>query len=444
MVVKTDLLVIGGGPSGLVSALRASEMGLDVVLAEKNDIGGVCLNKGCIPSKALANTADLVYYPNNSEEMGVEGDVKIDYKKTVEWSDGNIDKIVSNSKKHLKKSGVDVRMDKASFISSNEAKVGKEKVKFDNAIIATGSVPTEIPNLPFDNESVISSDQFFKMDSLPEEFIIIGAGYIGMELGTISHKLGSEVTILEAEKQILPQFSRRVITPISRKAKKIGLNIKLNQMVQDLEKKDDKVVLKTEDDEFAADKCLISVGRNPSTDGLGLSNTDVELDENGFVKTDESFETDDSGIYAVGDVSGGKMLAHEGYNEASIAVDTILGKSKEKSLIPAVVFTDPQLSQVGELNGYNVGRASFRAVGAAYTKNKVMGTVRIAVDNNGVVKGGQIVGPEASEIIHEVAVAVENKLPAEDIVGTVHAHPTVSEGIVLAVEDALDLPSSSI
>lgn len=445
MTVQTDLLIIGAGPGGLVSALRGSELGLDVILAEKGDVGGVCLNRGCIPSKALANAADLVYYPNNSEDLGVKGDVEVDFERTSEWANENVDTLVSNAEKHLNRNGVDIRNEEASFISSDKAEVGEETVEFDNAVIATGSVPAEIPNMEFDGDLVVSSDHFFEMDSLPERLLIIGAGYIGMELGTISHKLGSDVTILEAERQILPHFNRRMVTPISRKAKKMGLDVKTNQMVSDLEKEDGEVILSTDDgEEFSADKCLISVGRVPVTDGLNLGETDVTVDEDGFIEVNDKGLTEDSNIYAIGDVVGGKMLAHKAYNEASVAVDSIVGRDNEKSSVPEVVFTDPQLAKIGEFEDYNVGRASFRGVGAAYTKNKAEGTLRIAVDDDGVIKGGQIVGPEASEIIHEIALAVENGLTVDDVVGTLHAHPTVSEGIVLAAEDAMDLPSSSI
>ncbi|KXA90090.1 hypothetical protein AKJ57_04460 [candidate division MSBL1 archaeon SCGC-AAA259A05] len=442
-----DLLVIGGGPAGLVAAIRAAEMGLDVTLAEKGELGGVCLNRGCIPSKSLATASDLAYYPRNSSKMGIKVDLEVDYEEIVSWSDSNIDRIVSGVNRMLDRADVDLKKAEASFISSNEAEISGEKLEFDKAIIATGSIPEGIPDIRVDHDRVINSEDFFDLTSLPEKIVVLGAGYVGMELGTICAKLGSDVTIVEMLDQILPNFSKRVVTPVARKGSKIGLDIQLGLKVTEVEIGDG-VIVRAEDENseertFYGDRCLVSVGRVPTTEGLELGNTDVELDEKGFVETCENFRTEDSNIYAVGDVVGGKMLAHEAYNDSVVAVDDILGGDSENSVIPEVVFTDPQIAKVGGFKEeYDIGRTSFRAVGAAHTKGKAEGVVQLAVDGEGVIRGGRIVGPYASEIIHEVAIAVENGLKARDVVRTVHAHPTISEGIMRAAEDAMDLPSS--
>lgn len=442
-------MVIGGGPAGLVAAVNAAENGLDVVLAERGELGGVCLNRGCIPSKSLATASDLVYYSRNSSKMGIKADLKIDYEKILSWFEGNIDRIRSGIIQMLKRAGVDLRRAEASFVSSNEAEISGEKLEFDKAIIATGSGPKGIQDIRIDHKRIINSDDFFDLTSLPKKMVVLGAGYVGMELGTICAKLGSEVVIIEMMDQILPDFSKRVVAPVARKGSRIGLDFQLGLKVTGVEV-DQGVIVRAEDENsreksFSGDKCLVSVGRTPTTKGLELENTDAEHDENGFVRTYENFRTQDPSIYAVGDVVGGKMLAHEAYQEAAVAVDDILGRDSGSSVIPEVVFTDPQIARVSEFKEeYNVGRASFRAVGAAYTKDKAEGIVQIAVDGKGIIKGGRIVGPYASEIIHEIVLAVENELKASDLVGTVHAHPTVSEAIMRAAEDAMDLPPSGI
>ncbi len=434
-----DLLVIGGGPGGLLAALRAEQSGLDVVLAEKNKIGGACLNRGCIPSKSLKTAAEIAHKAEESSDLGIEADPEIDCKRMMKWTSRNIRRLRAGSKKRVEKAGVDIKEAKAELVSSSQAEIDGETVEFENAIIASGSEPVKLPFCSYDKEETITSDEFFDMKELPEKIVIIGAGYIGMELGTICNKLGTDVTILEALDQILPQFDERVVKPIAKKAKKLGMDIRLDRSVCNVEK-GEKVAVECEDEKvYSADQVMVLCGRKPVTDGLGLENTDMELDDGGFVKTDDQFKTDDPRIYAVGDVAGGKMLAHEAYNEAVIAVESILGNEKQKSLIPAVVFTDPQLAKVGEFKEeYVTGSASFREVAAAYTKNEIEGKIKVAIDDEGILKAGTIVGVEASEIIHELALAVQNELPAEAVADTVHAHPTVSEGILLAVEDALD------
>ncbi|MFP4005712.1 MAG: dihydrolipoyl dehydrogenase [Candidatus Hadarchaeia archaeon] len=445
-MISKDLLVIGGGPGGLVSAMRGAQKGLDVLMAERRDIGGVCLNRGCIPSKSLKRASDIVYGSESADEMGINAQISVDYSKTIEWTRNNIGILTGGMEKRLKKAGVRIKKSEASFIDSGRAEVGDEEVEFENCVVATGSSPNQLPFCPFDSESVLNSDEFFDLDSLPEKFLVVGAGYIGMEIGMICNKLGSEVTILEALDQILPIFDKKTVKPISRKAKEMGMDIKLNRRVDSIESEKGEVEVRTKDgEEYSAEKVLLVCGRSPNTEGLNLEATDVELTEGGFLRTDDSFRTDDPGIYAVGDVVGGKMLAHEAYNEAVVAVESIFGGDVIKSLIPEVVFTDPELARVGEFREENrVGEVSLRQVPAAYTKNELDGQIRVSVDDNDVIKGGEIVGPMASEIIHQIGIAIQNEMKAEDIIETVHAHPTISEGVLLAVEDALDSPVSSL
>lgn len=434
-----DLLVIGGGPGGIVSALRAAKEGLDVTLAERDKMGGTCLNRGCIPSKALAHVADVVHNSQNNSEIGIEADVSLDYSKSVSWSNENIGSLVLGVKRKLKNSGIEVINSEAFFESSNRANIEGQEIEFERSIIATGSSPNVPPGIEVDHERVIDSNDFFEMTSLPESILILGAGYIGMELGTICRKLGSEVKIIEALDKILPSFDESITGPIDERGREIGLDIHLNREVGNIEKDGEFLKVHTRDETFSAKKCLVASGRFSQTEGLGLENTGVEFTEDHFIDVDDRFRTSDQNIYAVGDVVGGKMLAHEAYNEAVVAVDSILGKDTSKSGIPEVVFTDPQLARVGSFEkGHNTGKVSFKSVGAAYTKNQTEGMIEVSVDDERIIKGGRIVGPFASEIIHEIGIAVENELSAEQIVRTVHAHPTISEAVALAVEDAMD------
>lgn len=442
--MSRELLIIGGGPGGAVAALRAAKKELDVTLVEKDKIGGVCLNVGCIPSKILVNSSDIVYSAQNNEEMGINVEnLTVDFKKMSEYVHENVQKNVSGLKWRLKRAGVDIRKAKASFISSQKARVGDETIEFENAIIASGSTPRSLPNVQVDHEDIMNSADVFGLERLPSDMLIIGAGYIGMELGMVCRKLGVDITIMEIMDQILPPFDEEVVKPIQANAEKLGIQIYLNQKVSAINNEGDQIIIKTEQGKrFSAEECLISIGRKPFTNSLHLDNTKVELDSNGYIKTNKNQKTQDSNIYAVGDVTQGKMLAHKAYQDAVIAVDSILGEDTKKSPIPEVVFTDPPLARVGEIEGYKTGTVSFKKIGAAYTKGKTDGMIQIAVNDDGIIKGGQIVGVGASEIIHEVGIAVNNQLSIKEVGKSVHIHPTISEGIVLAAEDAGGLDPS--
>ncbi|NIQ05246.1 MAG: dihydrolipoyl dehydrogenase [Candidatus Korarchaeota archaeon] len=442
---KNDpLLVIGSGPGGIVAALRAAKNGKDVILAEKDKIGGVCVNRGCIPFKSLIHAAERAHLPSISSEMGIEAEIQVNYEPLSAWARSQSKKLATTLKFRLKRADVKFTQGEASFVSSTSAEVNGETITFDNAIIATGSHPLELPNIPIDHEHVLSSADLLELNTLPDELIFIGAGYIGMEVGTALRKLGAKVTIVEMMEQILPTFEKLMVQPIQKKAEALGLMLHLNQTVKEVQKENRKVVVYTkEGEQFTADKCLLAIGRTPHTEGLNLEATEVNVDQKGFIQVDERCQTHDSRIYAIGDVIGGKMLAHKAYNDAVTAVDAMQGQATPKRFIPEVVFTDPQLARVGSLDDqYHIGRATYKAIGASFTKHQTEGLIQIAVDDSEIIKGGQIVGVEASEIIHEIAVAVKNKLTAKELVHTVHVHPTISEGIVIAAENAMDLPPS--
>lgn len=457
---KADVIIIGGGTGGLVAAVRGAQNGLDVTLVEKNQLGGACVNVGCIPSKALLNASDLAYRPLHSEEMGIRARVDVDYEKMVRWKEGVVDKIRSMAQQTLKRAGVEVKRARASFSSSNEVKLraeGKEEsIEFDKAVIATGSKPIELPGFPFDHEAVLDSSQFFGLTELPGRLLIVGAGYIGMELGTVCAKLGVDVTIIEMADQILPGWDKRLMQPVAKKAEELGIHLHFGLKASEIgtEKGETIVVAESKSGEkqkFPADKILVTIGRKPLTDELNLENTGATVNERGFIETNESLRTKDPNIYAIGDAAGEPMLAHKAFRDAAIAVDSILGKeTPPPSHVPAVVFTDPQIAQVGvspgsREQGRAVGRAYFRAIGAAHAKNKTEGFARLVIDEKtGVILGADIVGPDASELIHELCIAIERKLTVEDIVRTVHTHPTLSEIVAKAAENAGKLPPYSL
>lgn len=457
---KTNVVIIGGGTGGLVAAMRGAQSGLDVTLVEKDRLGGTCVNVGCIPSKALLNASDLAYLASRGEEMGIQAKIDVDYRKMIGWKDGVVDKIRSMAQKTLERVGVDVKRAKASFSSSGEvvlsAEEGEESIKFDKAIIATGSKPIELPGFPFDNKAVLDSSQFLDLTMLPDRLLIIGAGYIGMELGTVCAKLGVDVTIIEMTDQILPGWDRRLVQPVARKAEELGIRLHFGLKASGIETKGGEIIVVAESksrekQRFLADKILVTVGRRPLTDGLELENTRVTLDRRGFIETNESKQTKDPNIYAIGDVAGKPMLAHKAFRDAAIAVDSILGReAPPPGHVPVVVFTDPQIAQVGVSPdslepGHAIGRAHFGAIGAAHTKGKTEGFARIVIDEKtGVVLGADIVGPDASELIHELCLPIDQKLGIRDIVHAVHTHPTLSEIISKAAENAGGLPPYSM
>lgn len=460
MYLEENVVVIGGGPAGIIATARASQGGLNVTLIEKENLGGCCLNHGCIPSKALLTASDLAYTPTHSEKMGIKAEIDIEYEKTIGWKDDIIKRFRNLSEKTLEKQGVDIKKGKASFASSNEIIVENEDeenlIEFDKAIIATGSKPIEIPGLPFDNEYVLNARQFLSLTDLPERLVIVGAGYIGMEIGTVCAKLGTHVEIIEMMNQILPGWDKRIIKPLRKKSEKIGINFHFGVKADKINNEDGEVSLTAETNsgdtkEFRGDKCLVTVGRQPKTDGLELEKTDVEVDKKGFIETDSSRKTEDSNIYAAGDVAGEPMLAHKAFRDGAIAADSLLGKeTPPPGNVPSVVFTDPQIAQVGRSPSkssepnQSVGRAYFRALEAAHTKDKSEGLARILIDEDtGVILGADIVGPDASELIHELALAVEKELKVKDLVDTIHTHPTLSEIIAKVAERAGGLPPHS-
>jgi dihydrolipoamide dehydrogenase len=454
---EVDVLVVGGGPGGYVAAIRAAQLGKKVTLVDKGELGGVCLNRGCIPSKALIHASDEVYKMKNSSHMGIEVDgVKIDFTQMVQWKDEIVKKLTSGVASLMKGNKIEVIQGEVYFTGPDTVKVATESnsttYKFNDCIIATGSRPTELKFMPFDGKKIISSTEALSLEEVPESLIVVGGGYIGLELGTAYAKLGTKVTVLEGADSILPGVDPSMSRMVQRKLKRLGVDVNAKAMVKSADKSGDTVKvtaeIKGEEKTFEADKVLVAVGRTPNTDELGLDQAGIELDERGFIPVDKKMRTKVEHIYAIGDVAGNPMLAHKASYEGKIAAEVIAGEPSEVDYqaMPFVIFTDPELAYTGltekeaKEQGYDpvVSRFSFAANGRALSLDAADGFCQVVADKETQqILGVQIVGPEASSLISEAVFAIEMGAVAEDLSLTIHAHPTLPEAIMEAAEGVM-------
>ena len=456
----TDVLIIGAGPGGYVAALRAGQLGKDVTLVEKDAVGGVCLNYGCIPSKAMITASDLAYDAGDAEKMGIYADPTVELAEMVGWKDGVVDQLTGGVEKLCKANGVEIMEGRAEFGDENKARIvhggegqGAETVEFDHAIVSTGSKPVQIPGFDFGDDPVLDSRQALALEEIPQSLVIVGAGYIGMELAGVFAKLGTDVTVVEMLDSILPGYEDDLARPVKKKAEELGIDFHFGEAAKDWEESGDGITVRTEDadenvSEFGAEKVLVAVGRTPVTDTLELENAGVETTDDGFVETDDRARTNVEHIHAIGDVAGEPMLAHKASKEGIVAAEVIAGEPSalDYQAVPAAVFTDPEIGTVGmteeeaEAQGFEptVGQFPFRASGRALTTGEADGFVRIVADEpSGFLLGAQIVGPEASELIAEMGLAIEMGATLEDVAATIHTHPTLSEAVMEAAENAL-------
>jgi dihydrolipoamide dehydrogenase len=456
----TEVLVIGAGPGGYVAAIRAAQRGLDTTLVEKDAYGGTCLNHGCIPSKAYITAATLAHDAGTAEEMGIHADPAVDMSQLRSWKDDIVDTMTGSVEKLCKGNGVNLVPGEARFKDESSVRVahggegqGSESIEFENCIVATGSRPVQIPGFEFEDEHVWSSREALAADSVPERLVVVGAGYIGMELSTTFAKLGTDVTVVEMLDDVLPGYEDDVARVVRRRAQDLGIEFHFGEGAAGWSPDGDDVVVQTETEDgetssYRADRVLVAVGRRPVTDTLDLHNAGLEPDENGCLETDDRMRTDVDGIYAIGDVaSQGPMLAHVASKQGIVAAEHVAGEpvAFDAQAVPAAVFTDPEIGTVGmteaeaEEAGFDpvVGQFSFRASGRAMTTGETDGFVRLVADGeSGFVLGGQIVGPEASELVAEVALAVEMGATLEDVADTIHTHPTLAEAVMEAAEHA--------
>ncbi|CAM4228478.1 MULTISPECIES: dihydrolipoyl dehydrogenase [Paenibacillus] len=452
--IEIDTLVIGAGPGGYVAAIRAAQLGQKVLIVDKSELGGVCLNRGCIPSKALISAAHSYEAAQHGDVFGVTAEnVKVDWAKTQEFKNGVVKRMTTGVTSLMKGNKIEVFSGEAMFISTNEARLFNDhespRYKFNNCIIATGSRPIELKPFPFGGR-ILSSTEALELPEIPKSMIVIGGGYIGAELGQMYSKFGTKVTIIEGLDTVLPGFDKDMTRLVAKNMAKTGIEIVTNAKAESAVQNDKEVTVKYsvggETKEITADYLLVTVGRRPNTDGeLGLDLIGVELDERGLIKVDHQGRTNIPNIYAIGDIVPGLALAHKASYEGKIAAEAISGHKSvvDYKVIPAVVFTDPECSSVGltekeaKDKGYKVkaGKFPFAGNGRAVSLNAPEGFIKIVANSeNNLVLGAQIVGLEASNLIAELGLAIEMGATLEDIALTIHAHPTLGEIVMEAAE----------
>ena len=457
--IETDTIVIGAGPGGYVAAIRAAQLGQKVTIVEKGELGGVCLNVGCIPSKALLSASHRFHNAQHSEDMGVVAEkVALNFEKVQEFKNGVVKKLTGGVAGLMKGNKIDVVKGEAYFVDENNLKVMTEKASqtytFKNAIIATGSRPIEIPNFKF-GKRVIDSTGALALQEVPKKLVVVGGGYIGSELGTAYANFGSEVTILEGAKDILGGFEKQMTQIVKKGLKAKGVEIVTEAMAKSAEETDNGVKVTYEvggeTKEIDADYVLVTVGRRPNTDELGLEELGLKMSDRGLVEVDEQSRSSISNIYAIGDIVAGPPLAHKASYEAKVAAEAISGEKSAVDYlgIPAVCFTEPELATVGyteasaKEEGLEIKAAKFpfAANGRALALNETAGFVKlIALKENGLLIGAQVAGTGASDIIAELGLAIETGMTAEDVSLTIHAHPTLGEISMEAAEVALGTP----
>ncbi|MGF9757901.1 dihydrolipoyl dehydrogenase [Microvirga sp. 0TCS3.31] len=446
--ISCKLLVIGAGPGGYVCAIRAGQLGIDTVIVEQGKPGGTCLNVGCIPSKALIHAAEeydrIVHLASGKNPLGIRTTrPEIDLSQTIAWKDTVVGRLNSGVSGLLKRSKVKMVQGRARFRDGKtvevETETGRQIIRAENVVIATGSAPVKLPNLPF-GDTVISSTEALSLTSVPEKLVVVGGGYIGLELGTAFAKMGAKVTVVEAQARILPQYDAELTRPVSKRLQALGIDVMTRAKARGLAKSGTTLLVETESGSevsLAADKILVTVGRRPVTQGWGREELVLDMD-GPFIRIDEKCQTSMRGIYAIGDVTGEPMLAHRAMAQGEMVAEIIAGHKRvwDKRAIPAVCFTDPEIVAVGLTSDeaqktggeIRVGHFPFSANGRAMTKLGEEGFVRIvARADNHLVLGIQAVGQGVSELSAAFGLAVEMGARLEDIAGTIHAHPTQGE-----------------
>ncbi|MED4604350.1 dihydrolipoyl dehydrogenase [Paenibacillus validus] len=458
--VEIDVLVIGAGPGGYVAAIRAAQLGKSVLVVDKEEVGGVCLNRGCIPSKALISAAHQYEVVSHAESIGITAEnVKVDFGKVQAWKDAIVKKQTGGVGMLLKGNKIQYFNGEALFINEHEARLFNDnetaRYRFNACIIATGSRPIELKAFPYGGR-ILSSTEALKLSEVPKSLIVIGGGYIGIELGQTYAKFGTKVTVLEGSDFILPGFEKELTRLVERNLKKIGVDIVTEALAQSCERTENDVTVtytvKGEEKKVTADYVLVTVGRRPNTDGeLSLELAGVEVGERGLIKVNEKCQTNVPHIYAIGDIVAGPALAHKASYEAKVAAESIAGLPSvvDYKAIPAVVFADPEIAGVGlseaeaKEKGINVvvGKFPYGANGRAQSMNATDGFVKLVGDkDSGLLVGGFVVGAEASNLISELTLAIEMGATLEDIALTIHAHPTLGEITMDAAEGALGHP----
>lgn len=445
---KVDLVVIGAGPGGYVAAIRAAQLGMTVLCVDKRKtLGGTCLNVGCIPSKALLDSS---YKYSEAEhrfaDYGVKiGNLSLDLGKMMERKDKVVEQLTGGIDYLFKKNKITRAFGEARLLSNQKISIGEDIWQAQFILIATGSESTSLPGIKIDEERVVSSTGALALKKVPESMIVVGGGYIGLEMGTVWHRLGTNVTVVEFMDRLVPQMDHELGTALQKSLIKQGLEFRLSSKVKEIKKQKDKLSVEVETspaktEKLEVDVVLVATGRKPFTQGLDLEKVGVALNEKGFIRVNERYETSIPGIYAIGDVIPGPMLAHKAEEEGIAAVENMAGQygHVNHNVIPAVIYTHPEVASVGlteeELKAggrtYKIGKFPFLANSRAKAIGDTEGFVKILADPvTDEVLGVHIIGPDAGTLIAEAALAMEFSASAEDIARTCHAHPTLNEAL---------------
>ena len=452
MADKFQAVVIGGGPGGYVCAIRLAQLGLKTACVEsRGSLGGTCLNIGCIPSKSLLNLSDEFHKVKHLSNKGIEiGDVKLNLSKMMKSKDKAVTVLTKGVEFLLKKNKVTYFKGTGSFKSKNEISIkdnqNKETIiETDKTIIATGSLPVSLPGIEFDEKIIVSSTGALKFEKVPKKMVVVGGGYIGLEMGSVWSRLGAEVHVVEFLDHITPGMDKEISSEFMKILKKKGIIFHMQHKVEKIKKNESGAIVSTTDKngnkkDFDCDVVLISVGRKPNTNGLNLEKVNISLDNKNRIKVDKNFKTNLDNVFAIGDVIAGPMLAHKAEDEGVAVAENIAGQSGHVNYdtIPGVVYTTPEVASIGKTEEqlkeldikYKIGKFSFMANSRAKAIDDAEGFVKILADEKtDKVLGAHLIGPHAGELIAEIGIAMEFGASSEDIARTCHAHPTFSEAV---------------
>jgi dihydrolipoamide dehydrogenase len=459
---NADVAILGAGPGGYVAAIRAKKLGLNVITIEKENLGGVCLNWGCMPTKALAHTAEVIESVKKSGELGIKVQgMDIDFTTVMSRKDNVVKGLRSGLEYNFKKNGIEIVRGEGKLISQNIVSVkgndGSDvEINAKNIILATGSRASSVPPFILDNEGILDNIGILSLKELPKSMLVVGGGVVGCEFSSIFASLGTKVTIVEVMPRILLNEDEEVGDLIKKVFSKKGINVFTDITVKEVKKSGSQYSCSLSNGEIlVVDKILVSVGRKPNTEGFGFKETGIDIDAKGFIKVDSFLRTSIKNIYAIGDAIGGYQLAHVASNEGLVAIDNILGKNKEinYNVVPWAIFTLPEIGTVGlnkkqaEEKGYKVcmGVFPFKSSGKAFAVQETEGFVKICTDSEtGEILGSTMIGPRASDLVHEIAVAMHGELSIDFIAETIHSHPTLAEAVMEAAEDCFGLSTHKV